>query len=231
MFWENGNLKKFLILQETELSELEKWKEPTLKMFLILWGKKCSSSKLKKTPVFLGEPISAFHHCFLSCFHFTTDFYYYFWVFSLLIAFVNFINFRVFHHCLGGFILLLIFTIVFRVFSFYKLSFPWLVFCVDVPWVLWIGESIFYSQVFFSLHSFPTFGTTCFYQDFSASRQFFLEGCRVSHWVLKHRPGQFVCLNHTVFSKKYWSAGSTYVLRLYKTLYQTFLVSNPLFNS
>ena len=155
MFWENGNLKKFLILQETELSELEKWKEPTLKMFLILWGKKCSSSKLKKAPVFLGEPISAFHHCFLSCFHFTTDFYYYFWVFSLLIAFVNFINFRVFHHCLGGFILLLIFTIVFRVFSFYKLSFPWLVFCVDVPWVLWIGESIFLLSGIFFLTLLP----------------------------------------------------------------------------
>ena len=38
-----------------------------------------------------------------------------------------------------------------------------------------LRELYFYSQMFFSLHSFPTFGTTRFYQGFSGSRQFFLE--------------------------------------------------------
>ena len=33
-----------------------------------------------------------------------------------------------------------------------------------------LGE-FFYSQAFFTFHSFPTFGTTCFYQGFPGSRQ------------------------------------------------------------
>ena len=118
-------------------------KNPLLKCFLYFGEKNVLAPSLKK--------LRAFHHCFLSCFHFTTDFYYCFWVFSLLNAFVNFINFMVFHHCLGVFILLLIFTIVFRMFSFYKLSFPWLFFYVDVPWVLRIGESNFLLSVIFFL--------------------------------------------------------------------------------
>ena len=69
-------------------------------------------------------------------------------------------------------------------------------------WVLRVWESVFYSQAFFTLHSFLTFDTTCFYQGFPGSRQFFLEGCRVSHWGSKH-PDPSVYLNHTVFSKKY----------------------------
>ena len=46
-------------------------------------------------------------------------------------------------------------------------------FSVAVPRLLRIWESLFYSQAFFLLHSFPTFDTTCFYQGFSGSRQFF----------------------------------------------------------
>ena len=80
-----------------------------------------------------------------------------------------------------------------------------------LPWLLLIAllfhhifttsatvlSGIFYPQVFFTLRSFPTFSTTCFYQGFPGSWQFFLEGCRASHWSLKHRPGPSVCLNHT----------------------------------
>ena len=58
------------------------------------------------------------------------------------------------------------------------------------------------------LHSFPTFGTTCFYQGFRGSRQFFLECCRASHLGSKHRRGPSGCLNHTVFSRRYSSVGS-----------------------
>ena len=72
-----------------------------------------------------------------------------------------------------------------------------------LPRVLQIWESVFYSQAFFTLQSFPTFGTTWFYQGFHGSWQFFLEGCRASHWGSKHRPSPSVCLNHTVFSKRY----------------------------
>ena len=56
---------------------------------------------------------------------------------------------------------------------------------------------------FLSLHSFSIFGTTCFYQGFPGSRQFFLEGCRASHWGLKHRPSPLVCLNHSVHQKTF----------------------------
>ena len=43
---------------------------------------------------------------------------------------------------------------------------------------------------------------------FPGSPQFFLEGCRASHWGLKHTPGPSVCLNQTVFSKRYQSVDS-----------------------
>ena len=51
--------------------------------------------------------------------------------------------------------------------------------------VLWIWESVF------TLHSFPTFGTTCFYQGFP--------GSELLTEVQKHRLDPPVCLNHTVF--------------------------------
>ena len=40
---------------------------------------------------------------------------------------------------------------------------------VTAPWVLWIWESVFYSQAFLTLSSFPTFGTTCFYKGFTGA--------------------------------------------------------------
>ena len=43
---------------------------------------------------------------------------------------------------------------------------PGVHFSVVVPRVLRIWERFFHSQVFFTLQSFPTFDTTCFYQGF-----------------------------------------------------------------
>ena len=60
-----------------------------------------------------------------------------------------------------------------------------------LPWVC-----IFYSQVFFTLHSFSNI-LTCVYQGFPGSRQFFLEVCRASCWALKHWPGPSVGLIHS----------------------------------
>ena len=56
---------------------------------------------------------------------------------------------------------------------------------------------------FFILHSFPTFGTTCFYQGLPRSQRFFLDGFEASQWGSKHRPGSSVCLNHAVLSIRY----------------------------
>ena len=43
--------------------------------------------------------------------------------------------------------------------------------------------------------------TTCFYQGFLGSWQFFLEGCRASHHGSKHSLIPTVCLNHMVIHK------------------------------
>ena len=60
----------------------------------------------------------------------------------------------------------------------------------------WVG--VFYPQAFFTLRSFTDiFDSTCVYQGFPGSRQFFLEVCRASYWSSKHRPGASVCLIHS----------------------------------
>ena len=76
-----------------------------------------------------------------------------------------------------------------------------------------VWENFFYPETFFNLHSFPTFGTTCFYQGFRGSRHFFHEGCRASHWGSKHRSSPYLCLNHIMLSKKYYLVGSIFVLQ------------------
>ena len=111
-----------------------------------------------------------FHQGFFTivfwCFHCFSPgiFYYCFWVFSLFFT-------RDF---------LLLFLGVFIVdysCSFRKLSLR----CIVVPCVLRISESFFLLSGAVTLRSSPTFDLTCFYQGLSGSRQFFLEGCRVSH--------------------------------------------------
>ena len=75
---------KFFTLQETETPKKLIFSQKS-------FGGNFQSSKIEKThSYFLGEPLGFFYHCFFRCFHFTVDFYYYFWVFSLLISFVNF---------------------------------------------------------------------------------------------------------------------------------------------
>ena len=70
-----------------------------------------------------------------------------------------------------------------------------------VPRVLRIWERFFCSEAFFTLNSsFPTFGTTCFYQGFPENRMFFFEDCRVSHWETQTRP-IFLFESHSVQQK------------------------------
>ena len=135
-----------------------------------------SSPKLKKL-LFLGEPLRVFHHCFFRGFHFSPlIFTTVFRVFSLLIAFFHVTNFVAF---LSGTSFL----------------------CCTVS-ATDLRELFLLSGVF-TLHTFPTFGTICFYHGFPWSWQFFLEGCRASHWGSKLRTSLSVCLNHTVFTKRY----------------------------
>ena len=89
-----------------------------------------------------------------------------------------------------------------------------------------LQREFFHPQAFFTLHPIPTFGistaTICFYQGFSESWQFFLEGCRVFHYGLKYRPVPSVCLYPTVFRKRYYSLDSIlYVTFSREALYTT----------
>ena len=78
-----------------------------------------------------------FHHCFIRCFHFTTDFYY----------------------CFSGVFF------VDCICSFHQLFLPWLFFIRYFVFVVLYREhygferAFFYSQAFFVLNSFPTFAT------------------------------------------------------------------------
>ena len=114
-----------------------------------------------------------FHHCFLGVFISPLVFIIVFWVFSFCQVSLPWLFFcQVLRFCVA----------VPRVLRYERAFFPSGVFYftllptfATVPWVLTIWESIFYSQAFFILISFPTFGTTCFYQGFSWSDSFSLK--------------------------------------------------------
>ena len=66
----------------------------------------------------------------------------------------------------------------------------------------WVG--VFYPQAVFTLRSFTDISdSTCIYEGFPRSWQFFLEVCRALYWSLKHRTGPSVCLNHSNSQSSY----------------------------
>ena len=86
---------------KNDLFQSSKNEKMTLKKLLIfLEEMKLFNPKLQKLLFFLGEPLRDFHHCFFRCLHFTIDFYYCFWTFSLLIVLVTslFLQVFLFHH-------------------------------------------------------------------------------------------------------------------------------------
>ena len=153
-------------------------------------------------------------------------------MFSLLIAFVHFTNFRSFHH---WFFWCFYFTTNFY-YCFSPIFFTLTVFLSDTSFsycctasatdwrelVLLSGvfyltllphichskasatdlRELFYPQEVSTLRSFPILGTTYFYQGFTRSQHFLLQDCRAYHWGSKQRPGSSACLNYTEFSKR-----------------------------
>ena len=100
----------------------------------------------------LGEQFRVFYHCFFRCCHFTTGFYYCFWVFLLLIAFVYFDNPKGFHHCFfRRFYFTSDFIIASRVFSFHQIFLPWLLFVSYFVFVvvLQVRELFLLSGIFY----------------------------------------------------------------------------------
>ena len=69
--------------------------------------------------------------------------------------------------------------------------------CFMVLRVLRIWESVFYSQAFFTLHSFLLFLRLPW------DRQFNLKASRASSWSLRHSPSSAICLNHNNPQKRY----------------------------
>ena len=75
----------------------------------------------------------------------------------------------------------------------------------DLPQVLRIWESVFYLQAFFTLHP------SCFLR-LPWRHQFNIKVRRSSCCGSKHSRGLTICLNHTVFTKRYYLVGSIYLL-------------------
>ena len=98
-----------------------------------------------------------------------------------------------FHFFLFSFLRMLLLLIAFVHFTVPSLFFKYFVF-VLLPRVLRISGSVFYSQAFFTLHSFLLLSRLPW------SQQICLEDCRTSHWGSKHRPGPSVCLGYTLLS-------------------------------
>ena len=147
-----------------------------------------------------------FHHCFCRYFHFTIDFYFFYWVLSSLIAFVPFITVS----SSGFFISPLILLLLFRVFSFHQLSLPWLFFFFFrcFVFVLLYRMCHGFERAFFPLSRclltlLPDIWHNLLLSMLPWGGQFCLERCRAFNWGSKHRPGPSVCLNHTGFSKRY----------------------------
>ena len=67
----------------------------------------------------------------------------------------------------------------------------------DLPWVIRIWESVFYSQGFFTLHSF------LLVLRLPWCRQFNLRVNRASCWHLKQSPSSAIGLNHSNPQKRY----------------------------
>ena len=160
---------------KNDLFQSSKNEKMTLKKLLIfLEEMKLFNPKLQKLLFFLGEPLRDFHHCFFRCLHFTIDFYYCFWTFSLLIVLVHVTVSS------GVFISPLLLLLFFKCFHFtnflYRDCFlsgtSFLCCCTASATDL---RELFSLAVVFTLHSFPTFGTTCFDQGFPEAGSFALK--------------------------------------------------------
>ena len=149
------------------------------------------AASFKNSCFFSGEPLRVFHYRFFRCFYFTTDFYYCFF------RYFHFTNFLYRDYFLSSTSFLCCCTAnttdlieLFLVSGVFHLALlPQICHSTASTTDLRQHSSL---SVVFTLHSFPTFGTTWFYRGFPGSRQFFIE-----------EPHPSVSLNYTAFSKKY----------------------------
>ena len=151
------------------------------KCFLFFKKWNFSISSLKTLVLFLGEPLRVFHHCFFRCF-----------ISPLIINIV----FGCFHCWLHWF------TSLFLLCHDFFLSGTSFLSCYTMKAT---DLTVFYSQSFFTLHSFPTFGVismTCFYQDFPGHKQFCFEGYRRPPTEVRNRNPAHLFVWITQYSAK-----------------------------
>ena len=134
---------------KNDLFQSSKNEKMTLKKLLIfLEEMKLFNPKLQKLLFFLGEPLRDFHHFFFRCLHFTIDFCYCFWTFSLLIVLVHVTVSS------GVFISPLILLLFFKCFHFTNFLLPWLFFVRYFVFVLLYCECYRFERAFFTLRCF-----------------------------------------------------------------------------
>ena len=122
---------------------MKKWRFDISDNSDISGGNETFQPQASKTLVFLAEPLGVFHHCFFRCLHFTIDFYYCFWAFSLSTSLF-----------LQVFLFLHWFYYCFSRFSFHQLFFPWLFFVRYFLFVLLYRECYRFERAFFTLRCF-----------------------------------------------------------------------------
>ena len=157
---------KYFSFKKMELSEHKKWKKKkkTLWKCFSCFRKLNFSTPSLKGSYFLGEWLMVFHRYFFRYFHFTIDFYYWFWKFLLLIPFFSLHHcfFRCFYVNTDFTIVFLLFTIIY--FGDHFLSGTSFLSCCT-GCAMDLREHFFLPSIF-TLNSFPTFGTTFFYEGF-----------------------------------------------------------------
>ena len=140
-----------------------------------------------------------FHHCFFKYFHFTIDFYFWFWKFLLLIPFFSL------HHCFFRcFYVNTDFTILFWLFILFTLVTIFVRYFIFelLYWVCYGFEKAFFSLRHFYLKLLPNIWHNLLLWRLPYGLQFCLAGCRASHWRSNYRLSLSACLKTQRLAKR-----------------------------
>ena len=195
------NPRKFFLFTKMELSEHKTWKKKKktlLKCFSYFRKLNFLTPSLKDS-YYLGERLMVFHHCFFKYFHFTIDFYFWFWKFLLLIPFFHFITVSS-----GVFMSTLILLFFFDC-LYCLLWWPFFVryFIFELLyWVCYGFEKAFFSLRHFYLKLLPNIWHNLLLWRLPYGLQFCLAGCRASHWRSNYRLSLSACLKTQRLAKR-----------------------------
>ena len=178
----------------------EKRKKKTLWKCFSCFRKLNFSTPSLKGSYFLGERPMVFHRYFFKYFHFTIDFYYWFWKFLLLIPFFFtsslflqvFLCQHWFYYCFSTVYYCLLWWPFFVRYFIFELLY----------WVCYGFERAFFSTKHFYLKLLPNIWHNVLLWRLPYGLQFCLAGCRASHWCSNYRPSLSVCLKTQCLAKR-----------------------------